>query len=107
MVECLGVVDLESEFWATDATLAYASNDLDRCERSAWSGIHCDLTFGASLTSSPLSVVPISNSKARALQVLAAVRRAASTNNYDTFVRRWSRSKGRSQQTYTFSGSAI
>jgi len=74
MVECLGVVDLESEFWATDATLAYASNDLDRCERSAWSGIHCDLTFGASLTSSPLSVVPISNSKARALQVLAAVR---------------------------------
>jgi len=74
MVERLGVVDLESEFWATDATIAYASNDLERCERSAWSAIHCDLTFGATPTSSPLSVVPISNSKARALQVLAVTR---------------------------------
>jgi len=74
MVERLGAVDLESEFWATDATLAYASNDLDRCERSAWSAIHCDLTFGTTPTSSRLSVVPISNSKARALQALAVTR---------------------------------
>jgi len=74
MVERLGVVDLESEFWATDATIAYASNNLDRCEKSAWSAIHCDLTFGETPTSSPLSVVPISNSKARALQVLSAIR---------------------------------
>jgi len=73
-VERLGVVDLESEFWATDATLAYASNDLDRCERSAWSAIHCDLTFGATPASSLLSVVPISNSKARALHALAVTR---------------------------------
>jgi len=74
LVERLGAVDLESEFWATDATLAYASNDLGGCERAAWTAIHCDLTLGAIAKSNPRSVVPISNSKARALQLLGVTR---------------------------------
>jgi len=74
LVERLGDVDLESEFWATDATLAYVSNDLDGCERAAWMAIHCDLTLAVITTSAPLSVVPISNSKARALQLLGITR---------------------------------
>ncbi len=74
LAEQLDLPELESEFWALDATDAYARNDLEQCERSAWNAVHCDLTLTANPSSRRAGITSLSNSKARALLYLSLVR---------------------------------